>query len=171
MRNLELGGHGDEYARQVAERLDQRLLVLARDDDRRRVLPPALEQLDSLLGRRLVEGVAGDQAERAGGGVIAERGTQRGARSLLVDLDREVARRRRERDATARELRRADRALAGTPGSLLAPRLRAAAGDEPAALRRARALAARIQLGAHGLVHEVRPDLGCEDGLVERDLL
>ena len=96
---------------------------------------------------------------------------KRGASGLLVHLDREVARRGREGDAAARELRRADRALAGTPGSLLAPRLRAAARDEAAALRGPRALPARVQLRAHGLVHEVRLDLGGEDGLVERDLL
>src|SRR5262249_58516968 len=62
-------------------------------------------------------------------------------------------------------------AVAGAAGSLLAPRLRAAAGDEAAALRGARALTARVQLGAHRLVHEVRLDVGAEDGLVERDLL
>src|SRR5436305_3947363 len=103
--------------------------------------------------------------------MVAERGAQRGAGGLLVHLEREVARRGREGDAAARDLRRADRSLAGTSRSLLAPRLRAAAGDEPAALRCPRALAASIQLRAHGLVHEVRLDVGAEDGLVERDLL
>ena len=62
-------------------------------------------------------------------------------RGLLVHLDRRSrAARGREGDAAARELRRADRALAGAAGALLAPRLRAAARDEPAALRGPRAL-------------------------------
>src|SRR5205085_8165283 len=43
--------------------------------------------------------------------------------------------------------------------------------DEPAALRRERPRAQRVQLRAHGLVHEVRLDLGGEDRLVERDVL
>src|SRR5580765_8521379 len=83
----------------------------------------------------------------------------------------EVARSRRKRDAAARELGRADRALARAAGALLAPRLRAPTGHEPAALRGTRALAVRVQLGAHGLVHEVRLDLRAEDGLLEGDLL
>src|SRR5262245_2692823 len=103
--------------------------------------------------------------------MVAERGAQRRAEGLLVHLEREVARRGRKCNAAARELRRADRALAGAPRALLAPWLRAAAGDEAAALRRACALPARVQLGPDRLVDEMRPDLGGEDGLVERDLL
>src|SRR6185295_421049 len=76
-----------------------------------------------------------------------------------------------ERDTAAGELRRADRALACAAGALLAPRLRTTARDEPAALCRARALTLRVLLCAHGLVHEVRLDLGAEDRLVERDVL
>src|SRR5581483_6226990 len=115
--------------------------------------------------------VGGEHAERARGRVVAERRPQRGAERLAVDLDGEVARAGREDHAAAGELRRADRALARAAGALLAPRLRAAARDEPAALRAARALPGRVQLRAHGLVHEVRLDLGAEDGLVERDVL
>src|SRR5262249_15368310 len=132
---------------------------------------PALEELDGLLRRRRLEGVAGDEAERPGLRVVAERGAQRGAEGFLVHLEREVARSGREGDAAARELRRADRALAGAPCALLAPRLRAAAGDEAATLGRARSLPARVQLCPDSLVDEMRPDLGGEDSLVERDLL
>jgi hypothetical protein len=103
--------------------------------------------------------------------VIGERRPQRGAPRLAVDLDVEAARAGWEGDAAARELRRADRALAGAAGALLAPRLRAAAGHESAALRCAGALTVRVQLGAHGLVHERCLHLGAEDGLVERDVL
>ena len=67
---------------------------------------------------------------------------ERRARRLAVDLDLEGAHRRREGDAAARPVRRAGRAGAGAAGALLAPRLRAAAGDEPAALRTAGAGAA-----------------------------
>ena len=65
----------------------------------------------------------------------------------------------------------ADGAGAGAAGALLAPRLRAAAGDEAAALRRERAGALGVLLGAHRLVDEVRLDLAAEDRLVERDVL
>src|SRR5581483_4241296 len=103
--------------------------------------------------------------------VVAQRCAQSGTRGLLVHLDREVARARREHDAAARELRGADRARAGAARALLTPRLRAAAGDEPAALRRARALTARVHLRADDLVHEMRLHLGAEDRRLERDLL
>jgi len=68
-------------------------------------------------------------------------------------------------------LRRADRACTCAAGALLAPRLRAAAGDEPTALRTARSRTLLVQLRAHGLVHEVLLDLGAEDGVVQRDVL
>src|SRR5437763_6083075 len=171
MCNLELGRHRHEHLRQVPERLDERLLVLARDDNGRRRLAPALQELDGLLRGRLRKGVAGDEAKRPGRRVIAQRRAQRSASGFLVHLQREVARHRREGDASAGELRRADRALAGATGALLAPRLRASAGDEATAFRCPRALAARVELGADGLVHEMRLDLVAEDGLVERDLL
>jgi ribosomal protein L3 len=47
-------------------------------------------------------------------------------------------------DATAGELRRADRALTGATGALLLVRLLAAAGDLTAVLRLVRALAGRM---------------------------
>src|SRR5207237_6870446 len=49
--------------------------------------------------------------------------------------------------------------------------LRAAAGYEPAALRRAGALAVRVRFRAHGLVHEMWLQLDAEHRLVERDVL
>ena len=61
------------------------------------------------------------------------------------------------------ELRCADRPGAGAAGALLAPRLRAAAGDEAAGLGAARSGAARVQLRAHRLVDQVRLHLGAED--------
>src|SRR5690606_8435535 len=57
-------------------------------------------------------------------------------------------------------LRRADRALTGATGALLAPRLRTAAGDLGAGLRAVRAGAGRGQLRGDDLV---------EDGLVRLD--
>ena len=81
--------------------------------------------------------------KRAVGCVLREHAAQRRAARLAVHLDLEVARCRRERHAAAGPVRRAGRARAGAAGALLAPRLRAAAGDEPAALRRARAPAVR----------------------------
>src|SRR5438067_8859766 len=101
----------------------------------------------------------------------SQRAAERGAPRLPVHLDVEAARDRRERDAAARELRSADRAGAGTSRPLLAPRLGAAAGDEAAALRAARARAAGVELRAHRLVHEVRLHLGAEDLGLERHLL
>src|SRR5215218_4331532 len=89
---------------------------------------------------------------------------------LAVHLLDEAARRLRERVAAALELRGADGAGAGAAGALLAPRLRAAAGDEPAALRRERACAQRVLLRAHRLVDEVRLHLRREHGILELDV-
>src|SRR5215218_342091 len=89
---------------------------------------------------------------------------------LAVHLLDEAARRLRERVAAALELRGADGAGTGAAGALLAPRLRAAPGDQPAALRRERAGALGVLLRADGLVHEVRLHVGAEHGLLERDV-
>src|SRR5204862_2533751 len=86
-------------------------------------------------------------------------------------LDLEAPHRRREGDAAAGPVRRAGRSCARAAGALLAPRLRAATGDEPTALRPARTGAAGIQLRAHDLVDQVGLHLGGEDLAVERDLL
>src|SRR5205814_3469941 len=91
--------------------------------------------------------------------------------NLAIDLLLEAAGHLGEGVAAALELRRADRAGACAAGALLAPRLRAAAGDHPAALRLRRAGAAGVRLGAHGLVDEMRLHLGGEDRLVEGVLL
>src|SRR6185503_19416076 len=96
---------------------------------------------------------------------------ERGPASLAVDLDLEAAHPGRERDAAARELRRADRALAGAARALLAPRLRAAARDEPAALRAAGPATRGVELRADCLVDEMRLHLGLEDLCVEREVL
>src|SRR5438477_12866745 len=86
---------------------------------------------------------------------------------FLVDLLLEAAGHLREGVAAALELRRADRAGACAAGALLAPRLRAAAGDHPAALRLRRAGAAGVRLGVHGLVDEMGLHVGREDRLGE----
>src|SRR5205814_7690715 len=91
--------------------------------------------------------------------------------ALAVHLRREVAVVRRERHAAARPVRSAGRAGAGAAGALLAPRLRAAARDQAAALAAAGRRARVVQLGAHRLVDEVRLHLGAEDALLERDAL
>src|SRR5438874_4386148 len=96
---------------------------------------------------------------------------QSGFGDFLVDLLLEAAGHLREGVAAALELRRANRAGACAAGALLAPRLRAAAGDHPAALRLRRAGASGVRLRAHGLVDEVRLHLGGEDRLVQGVLL
>ena len=123
----------------------------------------------------LVDGVSNavavDERERLVADVVRERAGERGAADLAVHLDVEAAHARRERDAAAREVRGADRALAGAAGALLAPRLGAAAGDEPAGLGATGARAMRVQLRAHDLVHDVPLELGAEDGCLERGAL
>src|SRR6185503_16017115 len=94
---------------------------------------------------------------------------QRGAALLAVDLEGVVARRGPEDDAAAGEVRRADRALAGAAGALLAPRLRAAAADVAARLRRGRALPAGVELRADRLVDERAVEARAERRVVEVD--
>ena len=88
---------------------------------------------------------------------------------LAVDLEGVVARRGPKTVPPPVHMRRADRAGAGAAGALLAPRLGAAAADLAAGLGRVRALAAGVQLGAHGLVHERAVERGAEGGVVELD--
>src|SRR5215218_8132017 len=125
----------------------------------------------SLLGRGRVEGAAVDERERLVADVIREGAPQSRAAHLAVDLEVEAAHAGRERDAAAREVRGADRALARTAGALLAPRLGAAARDEPTSLGATGARAMRVQLGAHDLVHDVLLELGAEHGRLERRAL
>ena len=69
------------------------------------------------------------------------------------------------------EVRSASRPGARTPRALLPPRLRAAARDQAAALRAARARARSVQLGADRLVDQMRTELDPEHGCLERHLL
>src|SRR5262249_26793539 len=104
--------------------------------------------------------------------MAGERRAERGLDDLAVHLLLERARNLGERVAAALELRGTDGAGARTAGPLLAPRLRAAAGDHAAALRLRGACAAGVRLRAHGFVHEMRLHLGGgEDRLVEGVLL
>ena len=151
----------------------ERLLVLGRDDDERRVLAPGLEQRAAAC---FVDGVVERRRRRAAPSVPAARGRESAPRSaarraLRFTLTSKL--RITGGNATPPPVNCGARIVpgAGAAGALLAPRLRAAAGDEAAALRAARARAVRVQLGAHGLVHEVRLHLGAEDGLLERDVL
>ena len=145
--------------RQVAERLDQRLLApRSTTSDERHLLAPATRRAPwpaSSTERSKPRAV--EHAERA----VAAAWLESAPRS---------AERRALRFTFTSKLRivgakttpppvncgGADRAGAGAAGALLAPRLRAAAGDEAAGLGAARAGAAGVQLGADGLVHEVR---------------
>src|SRR5204862_3220807 len=77
-----------------------------------------------------------------------------GPPGLAVDLEGVVARLRAEDDAAAGPDRRADRAGAGPAGALLPPRLGAATAHPGAREGGGRTLAARVELGPHGLVHE-----------------
>jgi hypothetical protein len=142
-----------------------------RDEEQRQLLIPRSEQRNRGLRRRLAERVLADDRHRAVRSVVGERRAQCRVARLLVHLHVERAHRRRERDAAARELRRADRPGARAAGALLAPRLGAAARDEPARLRPAGSGAVGVQLRANRLVHEMRLDLCTEDGLLEVEVL
>ena len=165
-------GTRDERLREVAERLDQRLLVRMRDHEQRAAPAPtrrAARRPPSSTARRTRRLPTTAIVPCAAWSESAERSAA--WRAFLFTFTSNDAHRRREGDAAAGELRRADRAGARAAGALLAPRLRAAARDEPARLRAARSGAVGVQLRAHGLVHEVRLDLGAEDRLLELDVL
>src|SRR5204863_9664422 len=154
----------------VAKRLGDGFLALLGYDNHRRLLAPSLDERRGVLGRGGLERVVGEDPERAFVCVGRERGAKRRFPLLAVDLAPE-ARAYGEGDAAAGPVRGAGRAGARPPGALLAPRLRASARDEPAALDGARAGAVRAQFGAHGLVDEVRLDVGAEDARIERQVL
>ena len=97
------------------------------------VLAPLVDQRLRLLGRRRLEDGAVDERERPVADMVRQRARECGAADLSVHLHLEIAHPGCEDDTATRELGRADRALARTAGALLAPRLGAAAGDEPAA--------------------------------------
>ena len=134
----------------------------------------SLPQAPSSAQAVLVDGSAnessGKHAERAVGRVVGERGAHRRPVRLAVHLDHEAPRLGCERDAAAGELRRADRAGPRPTRAFLPPRLPATTGDHAAALGGLGAGPLSVQLGAHGLVHEMRLDLGAEHGLVEREV-
>src|SRR5919201_4160459 len=161
----------DRDAREVAERQRNADLLLGQDDEDRAPAEPVGQELRGLLGRRRVEAGRVQDRDRPALGVDRERAAQRGAALLAVDLERVLARLGAEDDAAAGPDRRARRAGAGAPGALLTPRLRAAAGDQAAGLGGRGALAARVELRAHGLVDERAVEAGAEGDVVEGDLL
>src|SRR6266516_4148718 len=95
-------------------------------------LLPVLEHCRGVTGLGLFEGRRVDDPDRFPLGVQRERAAQRCSPLLAVHLERVRTRLRAERDAPAGPDRRAVRACASTTGTLLAPRLGAAAGDHPA---------------------------------------
>ncbi len=147
-------------------------VVEFRDEAGEHVAPlaaPVAEQARRRARRGLVEARGVEDRERVALGVHGEHAAQRGAALLAVDLEGVVARRGAEDDAAAGEVRRADRALAGAAGALLAPRLRAAATDVAARLRRGRALPAGVELRADRLVDERAVEARAERRVVEVD--
>src|SRR5262249_37184823 len=147
-----------------------RLLVLLRDDDQRRLLAPCLDERSRILRRRLVERIVGKNSERSLVRVGRECGTEGGLALLAVDLVAE-ARLHGARHPAAAPVGAPRRTGAGPASTFLAPRLRAAAGDESPALDRAGRGPVGAELGAHCLVDEMRLHLGAEDALVERQVL
>src|SRR5439155_10194940 len=89
---------------------------------------------------------------------VGQRATQRRALHLLVHAHRVVARLRPVRDAAAHPDRRADRAVPGPAGPLLAPRLLAATADLGPGLRRVGAATDGGEARHHDLVHQADVD-------------
>ena len=127
-------GTSDEHPLEVPERLDEDVLVLRRDDQRRPVRPVGdeLGRLASSRARRTRSRRAARTSRWPRGRSGAPRSAAR--RALRLTLTSKLRMFGRERHAAARPLRRARRACAGASGSLLAPWLGATAGDEAAAL-------------------------------------
>ena len=140
----------------------KRILVL-RNDDERRPIPPVSEQGARLARGRRLESGAVENRERAVPGVVAQRAAEGGPAGLAVDLDLEAAHARWKREPAARPVRRSRRPGASATGAFLTPRLRPTTGDEAAALPAARARAGGVQLCPHRLVDQVRLELGGED--------
>src|SRR5699024_8373982 len=105
-------------------------------------------------GRRLAADHAGQHVHPVGASPVGEGAAQSRGLHLLRGPLAVVPRHRTVHDATAGELRGADRALTGAAGALLAVRLAAAAGDLGAGLGLVRALAGSGQLGHHDLVDQ-----------------
>ena len=104
------------------------------------------------------------------GGAVGERRAQREADHLLGRALAVVARLRAVGHTTAAPVRRADRALAGAAGALLAPRLRATTADLGPGLRAVRARPGGGELRGDDLVHDrdVRLDAEQLVGHVDR---
>ena len=155
-------------------------------EDSRRAPPPRAARSRAAAGRRprrraarrpscvdgSVERRSVEDGERAALRVVGERGAKRGRAGLAVHLERRscAARSgtRRRRPSTAARGSSGARAA----GALLAPRLRAAAGDEPAALR-ARACPARAAAASARTASWTRCGLtsAAKTRLGERDVL
>ena len=131
-----------------------------------RLRAPLRERLGGLLGRRARRSVAASStAIAAARGVHAERRAQRPAARLAVDLEGVAARLGAERDAAAAAVRDAERAGAGAAGALLAPGLGAVViATSPRVSVECGAAAARVQVGARGLVDERLVEVLAEDG-------
>jgi len=145
--HLELARNRDLDAREVAEGLDQRLVLRLGNDEQRRVLAPGMNEVGRCLRGRGVEHCRIQHGEGAALSMRREDAAERSATGLAVDLPVEAAHGRRECEAAAGPVRSARRAGAGAAGALLAPWLGAAAGDEAAAFCPARSCAGSVQLG------------------------
>src|SRR5690606_755049 len=104
--------------------------------------------------RRAVDAEAGDDVDATVTGAVREGATESSSLHLLGGALRVVTRRRAVDDATAGELRRAGRSLAGTTGALLLVRLAPTTGDLSTGLGVGRALARSGALGDDDLVDE-----------------
>src|SRR4051794_12710030 len=132
---VELVRSDELHARpEVAERLPRRLVGgIDHDEDALIALalgaqPERRERLDRVLGARDVERPLVDHEHLALGRAVGQRGAKGEADHLLRGALRVAPRLRAVRHAAATPVRRADRALAGAAGALLAPRLRTTTG-------------------------------------------
>ena len=116
-----------------------------------------------LGGRRGARGEARDDVHAAGAGAVREGTAERRGLHLLRGPLAVVARRRAVDDATAGELRRTGRALAGAAGALLLVRLPATTAHLATVLRVVGALARRGELRDDDLVDQRDVRLDVED--------
>ena len=123
-----------------------------------------------VLGAGLADPPLVDDEHLALGGAVGQRRAQREPDHLLGSALAVVARLRAVRHTTTTPVRRADRALAGAAGALLAPRLRATAADLGPGLRAVRAGAGGRELRGDDLVHHRGVGLDAEQvvGHVDR---
>ena len=140
----------------VAQAQPRHVLEAVQDDERlAEVAGHRVQGLERALGGGLVAGhELGDDVDLAVTGAVRQRATEGGRDHLLVGALGVVARRGAVHDATAGPDRRTARAVTGTTGALLAPRLGATAADLAAGLGVVRALAGGGQLGHDDLVDQ-----------------